>query len=202
MNPDTSHPAYVRDRLPGLVRLAAALTGFGDDDRARIQEASEILAGWGGAVAREAVDKLFSLPDIRRLFESLGVGRDRHEAVFQKWYEQMVTSPFDDTAWDGCLPLLLAHLPHGVRGYQLQALIAVVQSAVLRRCTDSFADASAEKLGGALLRYFGTFTAVTLEAMHLHYLLAMQIAGLKPTLISRMIFLEVRDLIPGPGVNA
>lgn len=202
MREDTVHPAFVRDCLPGMVRLATALTGYGDSDRKLLAEASGTLSTWGGMVAREAVDKLFSLPDIRRLFETLGVGRDRHEAVFRRWYEQMVTSPVKDDCWEGCLPLLLTHLPHGVRGFQLQSLIAVVQSVVLKHCTATYADAGAEKLSGALIRYFGTYTAVVLEAMHLQHLLAMQVAGLNPSLISRMIFLEVRDLLPGHGKNA
>ncbi|NOY00695.1 MAG: hypothetical protein GXP30_13345 [Verrucomicrobia bacterium] len=174
---------------------AKALTGYSLDDEQILQEASETLLACSQEVVTEFYDVLFEYELTAEIFTKLNQDRAVREKTLLQWYESLVNGQYDDQFWTWHWLVGLIHIQHDVEHVYVMSMFNRLQTIVTKKAFESFEEASAEKVILAFCRIMGCLAALVVESYHQEYLSAVNTAGLKGTVLKRMISMEVKDKI-------
>ena len=181
--------------IQGILEQARALTQFSLEDEEVLREASEALLPLADEVKKVFYDVLFGYEPTAQVFRSLAQSRVEREATLKKWYEMMVSGPYDEKFWDWQWFVGLVHIQHHVSHTFMMSMMARVQALLLRKCLELFEEASAERVFSALLRLTSCIAIFMAEGYYQQFLDAIERAGLKKSLVDRLVSMEVREMI-------
>lgn len=178
-----------------VLEKAKALTGFTEEDEQILRHASVSLLPCADEMARAFYDTLYSFKHTAAIFRQLGQDRSVRESTLKQWFTSLITGPFDDRFWTWHWLVGLVHVQHHVEHVYVMSMFGRLQTLVVAKAFEIFEEASAERLIQAFVRATSCLAALTIEAYHHEYLLAVKESGLKDPVLTRMVSIEVQKKI-------
>lgn len=185
----------MNENLQTVVEQARSLTDFTAEDEAVLQEARAELIDLGPELAVAFYDQLFGYPPTRKIFEDLNQDRQVREKTLAAWYASLFEGRYDQAFWEQQWRVGLVHIRFQVSNLLMLSMMSRVQSVLLQRCWERFEPDSAEQVAGSLLRLTNCISAVIAEGYHQQAMEAIERAGLRRSLVDRIVALEARDLL-------
>lgn len=178
-----------------VLAKAKALTGFNDEDEQILRHASESLLPCAQEIATAFYDTVYACPHTAAIFRDLEQDRNVREGTLRQWFTSLITAQYDDRFWTWHWLVGLIHVQHQVEHVYVMSMIGRLQTLLVTKAFEIFEEASAERLIQAFLRITNCLAALTVEAYHHEYLHAVQESGLKESVLSRMVAMEVQKKI-------
>ena len=179
----------------GILEQARTLTQFSPEDEEVLREASEALLPLGDEVKKVFYDVLFGYEPTVEVFRNLSQSRFEREATLKKWFELTFSGHYDDKFWEWQWFVGLVHIQHHVSHAFMLSMMTRVQALLLRKCMELFEEASAERVFSAILRLTSCIAIFMVEGYHQQFLDAIDRAGLRKSLVDRLVTNEVRDMV-------
>ena len=178
-----------------VLEKAKALTGFTDEDAQILRHASESLRPFGGEIASAFYDTLYAFKPTAMIFRHLDQDRSVREGTLKQWFESLVAGNYDDRFWTWHWLVGLIHVQHQVEHVYVMSMMSRLQSLLVAKAFEIFEEASAERVIQSFLRITNCLAALTVEAYHQEYLHVIRESGMKDSVLSRMIAMEVQKKI-------
>ena len=178
-----------------VLEKAKALTGFTEEDVSVLRKASESLLPCAGEMATAFYDTLYAFQPTASIFRHLDQDRNVREGTLKMWFESLVAGQYDDRFWTWHWLVGLIHVQHQVEHVYVMSMVGRLQSLMVTKAFEIFEEASAERVIQAFLRVTWCLAALTVEAYHQEYMHVVKESGLKESVLSRMISMEVQRKI-------
>ena len=174
---------------------AKALTGFSAEDEQILQDASSSLRALSVAIATEFYDVLYGFAPTAAVFRDLDQDRSLREKTLRLWFESLIAGKYDDRFWRWHWLVGLVHVQHHVEHVYVMSMLGRLQTIITSKAMEIFEEASAERVIIAFIRVTNCLASLAVEAYHHEYLDAVKQSGLKESVLTRMVSMEVRRKI-------
>ncbi|RMF54522.1 MAG: hypothetical protein D6748_16310 [Calditrichaeota bacterium] len=179
--------------MRNILKNLITLTGASKKDFEVLREFSPILEEWEKDVVKIFYDTLFEYEPTAKVFQKNE--RPAREVTLQNWWKQLLSGEYDLAFWEHQWLVGLVHVKREVRNHYMLGMISRLQTYVLDRCFSDFEPVTARMVYGAFKRVTDVIGGLIAEGYFTKYLEAVESAGIKRTVLDRMVALEVDKML-------
>ena len=170
------------------------LTGYTDNDPLILQSVASETMAWKEEVTQAFYDTLYGHGSTHAVFRD--GERPAREDTLRNWYDIVTGGKIDDNFWQWQWFVGLIHIPRGITNPFMLGMMSCVQQLFRSKCYGTFEPAKAEEVFGAFKRVTDIIAGLIAEGYFQSYVQAMErMSGQSRTLIDRMVYLEVEEMI-------
>ena len=177
----------------GYIDAAIHASGFGDADKACIEQAKGKLVEWRSDVVSGLMDYLRGDQSLLDSLEEQGVSMASFESLALEWYDRLISGVYGDDYW-GDLWLLGLHALNA--DWEVSQIIGVgtyVSGDLQRRIFETYREGSAVAVAHAMGSLISSSMTVAAESAYYELFACVQRAGITKPIIQRMIKIEVNS---------
>ena len=186
----------VEEKISKIIELSSSLLQLMDRDFQILKDRREILQTWAEDIAKAFYHRHTAHPETLKLIENLP--KEEFETTLKNWYIGLLQGKPDIKFWLMQWFIALDYLAKGVPNAQMASLLqmTIVQMEFGRLCFQHFEDAEAWVVYESFKKITTVVNALVIEGYMNFYKKALEnMAGLKTTLVDRIVYLESKKML-------
>ena len=182
------------EKLRETVEDAKHLVGLSERDAQILAERKEVLLSWADELVEDFYAQLLRYPKTAQIFERT-VPVERVKKKFKKWYEELVSGKVDEQFYKRQFFVGLVHIYYGIENDIMIFMANHLKRSFLNKAFEHFEPDEAAYVFQAFSKLVDFVIALTVEGYTFTlYQGLTDVAGLKPSLVERMMKMKLQEL--------
>lgn len=187
--------ANTRDSWMPVLERAKSITGFSVEDEQLIRKAANNLLPCSQEIATEFYEKLLEYEPTAEILKDLDLIGKFSDKQLVQWVESLLRGQCNDQFWAWHWVIGLILVQYNLDQVDLTSLVGQLQKILIKKSFATFREKSAQQIIFALLNLTNCLSIVLLKSYMLEYNNAIEASGLKSSVLTRMISMEVQSKI-------
>jgi hypothetical protein len=185
-------------KVEEVLKNAEVLLGFSQKDVEILKLRKDLLLSWADEVIDNFYAVLLKNEKAKEILEKNNIPVEVLKEKNKNWYKQIVSGEVDEKFFRYSFYVGLLHIYYGVDNDLMIFMADVLRRKFLQLCLETFEEGEAFEVYQAFSKIVAAFVGFTVEGYVFMLRYAMlDILGMKPELVSRMMNMELKEFIKG-----
>ena len=185
-------------KVKEVLKNAEVLLGFSQKDVETLKLRKDLLLSWADEVIDNFYAVLLKNEKAKEILEKNNIPVEVLKEKNRNWYKQIVSGEVDEKFFRYSFYVGLLHIYYGVDNDLMIFMADVLRRKFLQLCLETFEEGEAFEVYQAFSKIVAAFVGFTVEGYVFMLRYAMlDILGMKPELVSRMMNMELKEFIKG-----